>query len=143
MNSSQAAVTPQVERRVAGHDDGSQEPDHLSFHSRTYATFRVCRYALQAITVALSPAAQKLLDENVVTQLRERNNEKISKVGLVSLLFSLLLSFPPLHNILYVGAACTFAHLLAHFLADTSYRATHLPIHTLAHPTTCTHTHIH
>ena len=37
-------------------------------------------YALLAITVTLSPAAQKLLDENVTTQLRERNAEKMAKM---------------------------------------------------------------
>ncbi|KAG1667471.1 hypothetical protein FOA52_012226 [Chlamydomonas sp. UWO 241] len=37
-------------------------------------------YALLAITAALSPAAQKLLDENVMTQLRERNAEKIANM---------------------------------------------------------------
>lgn len=37
-------------------------------------------YALLAITVALSPASQKLLDENVATQLRERNAEKVAKM---------------------------------------------------------------
>jgi translation initiation factor 3 subunit L len=37
-------------------------------------------YALLAITVSLSPASSKLLDENVATQLRERNAEKISKM---------------------------------------------------------------
>lgn len=37
-------------------------------------------YALLAITVSLSPASSKLLDENVATQLRERNLEKINKM---------------------------------------------------------------
>lgn len=37
-------------------------------------------YALLAITVALSPASQKLLDENVMTQLRDRNAEKIARM---------------------------------------------------------------
>ncbi len=37
-------------------------------------------YALLAITVALCPAAAKMLDENVTTQLRERNAEKMAKM---------------------------------------------------------------
>ena len=37
-------------------------------------------YALLAMTVALSPASQKVLDENVTTQLRERNAEKMAKM---------------------------------------------------------------
>jgi len=37
-------------------------------------------YALLAMTVALSPASQKVLDENVATQLRERNAEKMAKM---------------------------------------------------------------
>lgn len=38
-------------------------------------------YALLACVVALCPAAAKTLDENVATQLRERNAEKISRMS--------------------------------------------------------------
>ena len=38
-------------------------------------------YALLAITVSLSPASIKLLDENVATQLRERNTDKMAKMA--------------------------------------------------------------
>jgi translation initiation factor 3 subunit L len=55
------------------------------YHSRSAQYDQILKkneqmYALLAITVALCPAAQKLLDENVVTQLRERNSEKIAKM---------------------------------------------------------------
>mmetsp|Transcript_19202 Transcript_19202/g.53747 ORF Transcript_19202/g.53747 Transcript_19202/m.53747 type:complete len:518 (-) Transcript_19202:405-1958(-) len=38
-------------------------------------------YALLACVVALCPAAHKLLDENVATQLRDRNADKILRMG--------------------------------------------------------------
>lgn len=59
---------------------------HFLFSSASPLTFpslplfSAQMYALLAITVALSPASQKLLDENVMTQLRDRNAEKIARM---------------------------------------------------------------
>ena len=55
------------------------------YHSRSAQYDQILKkneqmYALLAITLALCPAAHKLLDENVGTQLRDRNAEKMSRM---------------------------------------------------------------